>query len=618
MPDRPFTVVTYAASASLAAIALVYFFNPNHLFDSDSSPSSASSRKKGVVGLVNPANDCFINSILQSLAGLGDLRLYLIREVYRRELGDPVVYTCVPTKDKDGKDVDTAKLASLQSGEVTQGLKLMIDRLNERPIYKKSISPWNFVRVLEHAFATRISRTQQDAQELLQVVAERLAEEYHAGREARRRAAQGWESDEDTVIVNDPSKDVANLGDKLKGESQDTQSAEHAPHPSGSFKGASTASFEEEEDGFPLEGQTEATIECQKCHFKPKSSPTNFVMLNLMVPNTSTTTLNDCFDAHFKTEFIDDYKCDKCRLSHAVLVFANELRVACVRSDFEAEFVRSKIEKVQDAVRFDPETPPKDVKLPDISLAPKRRIARSVQVTKFPKVLVVHLSRSVYDPGSSSTKNLAKVSFPEKLALGGLLNRRNYKLLGMVTHKGTHNSGHYESFRRQHLYAPTSTPHRKKDSGPYSAAASPNPSTKQSPSLPSQNDPTTDPGPASKPAENSPPSTDASSTPSTSLNSLDSTSTRPSSGSFSVVKPPPPTTKPDPHDSTILNPSQQPESNPTPKKQSLDLGILRRRRKTSDRWWRISDDKIKECTTGEVLAMQKDVYMLFYEMERGE
>ena len=117
MPDRPLTVLTYAASASLAAIALVYFFNPNHLIDGEASANSASTRKKGVVGLVNPANDCFINCILQSLAGLGDLRLYLIREVHRRELSDPSIYTSVNLKDKNGNQVDSSKLASLQCGE---------------------------------------------------------------------------------------------------------------------------------------------------------------------------------------------------------------------------------------------------------------------------------------------------------------------------------------------------------------------------------------------------------------------------------------------------------------------------------------------------------------------
>ena len=45
---------------------------------------------------------------------------------------------------------------------------------------------------------------------------------------------------------------------------------------------------------------------------------------------------------------------------------------------------------------------------------------------------------------------------------------------------------------------------------------------------------------------------------------------------------------------------------------------LRRRRKPNDRWWRISDEKIKECKTSDVLGMQKEVYLLFYEIEKPE
>jgi ubiquitin carboxyl-terminal hydrolase 16 len=35
--------------------------------------------------------------------------------------------------------------------------------------------------------------------------------------------------------------------------------------------------------------------------------------------------------------------------------------------------------------------------------------------------------------------------------------------------------------------------------------------------------------------------------------------------------------------------------------------------KPHDRWWRISDDRIKESKTSEVLGMQREVYLLFYE-----
>jgi len=44
--------------------------------------------------------------------------------------------------------------------------------------------------------------------------------------------------------------------------------------------------------------------------------------------------------------------------------------------------------------------------------------------------------------------------------------------------------------------------------------------------------------------------------------------------------------------------------------------VVRKKRKkvSNDRWHRISDEKIKEAKTSEVLAMQKEVYLLFYEL----
>lgn len=66
-PEKHVTLA-YAATASLAAVTLVYVFGPTWFIDS--SPGSSKDRKKGVVGLANPANDCFVRkSPLSGVAG---------------------------------------------------------------------------------------------------------------------------------------------------------------------------------------------------------------------------------------------------------------------------------------------------------------------------------------------------------------------------------------------------------------------------------------------------------------------------------------------------------------------------------------------------------------------
>ncbi|KAL9101359.1 MAG: hypothetical protein Q9163_003382 [Psora crenata] len=628
MPDKPLTVFTYAASASLAAIALVYFFHPNYLFDGDSSTATGSTRKKGIVGLSNPANDCFINCILQSLAGLGDLRVYLIRELHRRKLEGQEVYGLVPEKDANGKEINVQKLLSLQKGDVTRGLKDIIDRLNERPIYKKTVSAVGFIRVLERAFGTKISKAQQDAQELLQIVAERLSEEYHAGKNVRKTlrtfARRTKINAEDGGAGKEPSENIQLLKDDIHRESK-----VKVPGLMEEYSNTDIAEDQEsmeEEDGFPLEGQTEARTECQYCHFTPKAKPTTFVMLNLMVPQKPSSSLNDCFDAHFKTEYIDDYKCDKCRLEHAIRVFTETLAKA--KTEEEKLSIETGIQKLKKAIIEDPETVPEGVGLPDIKLAPERKIARHIEIVRFPKVLVIHLSRSIYDLHSSSMKNMAKVTFPEKFPVGGILNRRTYKLLCMVTHKGTHNSGHYETFRRQYSYAPYSNPYSDKTTGPYSTRATPNRSMKPSPNVqPALMSPETElcapdlsPAAAGNISEfpDFSPLSDSRST------TLIQPSPRPVGvhvGSQGTLR-----TKSEGRESPInlttktvpMTRHAAPGFNAQLKSKSVagpDINRAKPKKKAADRWWRISDDKIKECKTIEVLDMKKEVYLLFYEME---
>ena len=723
MPDKPLTVATYAAGASLAAVTLVYVFGPTFFIDGD-----ASARRKGVVGLHNPANDCFINSVLQSLAGLGELRLFLIREVHRRRLDGPAVYA-VPVADAPrDKRLDAGKLEGLRAGLVTRALKDVLDALNERPLQRKTISANGFLRVLERAFRQTISRQQQDAQEFLQIVAERLSDEYQEGRKARNGArkraedaalakleklrladdmpadsnrrdgaddgAQPPDTPETASRGNTPSSSEAgnrrrDMGvpapssqistvppsrtdeagatpksDKAADEKPSADDSQKTEAPPGARPDASP---EPDEPGFPLEGKLESQIECQTCHFKPKPHVSTFVTLTLNVPQQNTT-LGACFDGLFKTEHIDDFKCDRCRLKHAMGVRAGEAERASSQADRAR--IRADMARIEAAMRDDPEKPPEDLALPSIKVAPKRRISRHMRVTAFPRVLAVHLSRSIFDPRSLSRKNSAKVSFPEKLALGGILDRKTYRLLGVVTHWGNHNSGHYESFRRQNLYTPFSTPNTFSPSLAYGAAGTPlasvTPSLDMGTSRPqdppdtprvtavadvSSDMPTADrpsPAPAREPsvtpvsperspvsaaavpspAPSSPPPRDSSDgfislkSLSSSLRRTRSTAATSATRSASAdAKPPSPPTAAASGSEGVIRLGSKRRRRKRVAASAVSATAHARERKQEDRedrWWRISDEKVKEARTHDVLGMQKEVYLLFYELERPD
>ncbi|KAH6636763.1 hypothetical protein F5144DRAFT_193951 [Chaetomium tenue] len=617
MPDKTLKVVTYAAGASLAAITLVYVFAPTYFLDGDASTSGSaafSTRKKGVVGLSNPANDCFINSVLQALAGLGDLRLYLIREIHRRSLDDQSVYAQLVPADilaqiedekalpRFGKDIPNWKLDGLQRGSVTRGLKEILDALNERPIHKKTISAARFVKVLEEAFRQRISRQQQDAQEFLQVVAERLCDEYHAGRRARWLARHAAALDGEPSMARAAVAEILDsgmpqlLGHASQGGLPVLEPLVGAPKnevegDNGREEGTDT---EEEEEGFPLEGRFESQIQCLTCGFKPRPTASTFCTLTLNVPRVSSTTLGACFDDMFKTEYIDDFKCEKCRLLHALSILESDAQ----RSS--SETVRAKaqaaVEKLRHAIETDPEKPPEDVQLPDSQSAPKRRITRHIRLTEFPKVLAIHLSRSIFDAGYSSQKNSAKVAFPEQLPLGGLLQQRKYKLLGVVTHKGSHHSGHYESFRRQNIYPPFSNPNTFQASEAYSRRPSPAPTPRLEADGPLSEIPTA-PASAQEVSANGinvdvPPFPDPGAAAAGSSRSSFSDNLR------SKEKP--------------AETRDHPASAPSGRRA---LAEKSKSRKQQARWWRISDEKIKEASTRDVLNMQREVYLLFYEIE---
>jgi ubiquitin carboxyl-terminal hydrolase 16 len=629
MPEKPLTIATYAAGASLAAITLVYVFGPTFLLDEG---QSSSSRKKGVVGLSNPANDCFINSVLQALAGLGDLRLYLIREVHRRTLDGPEVYKyraeeADKAQEKIAKGAklgdQSQKFEGLQRGVVTQALKVFLDQLNERPIYRKTITAQPFVVALEKAFRTRISRQQQDAQEFLQVIAERLCEEYHAGQRARKASRKRLQSQLDspipTITAMSESQDLAEKAGGSVGGNVDSNEKEEQERKLG---GDEDDEEDEDEEGFPMEGTIESYIECSHCGFTPKASTSTFVTLTLHVPQKSSTSLSSCFDGIFKTEHIDDFRCDRCRLTHALEVKASLL--ARSTSDEDRKTLSADIDAIKHAIEADPENPPETASLPPISSAPKRRIARHMRISTFPKILAIHLSRSIYNPASYSTKNMAKVSFPEYLPLGSLSNRVKYRLLATVMHKGGHNSGHYESLRRQSQALspqPFSTPASFGTEGIYSRSGSPNPSAVQSPNLSSMDLVEKKNGDS----QTSPISPTGTVSAASGIESRLSSSIRSPTASPSHLSPssPSPSLSGSAHTSSgntapTSNTPSQGSGTEAPKTGNpvKNLSKKRLKKKHDNRWWRISDDRVREAKTSDVLGMQREVYLLFYELER--
>lgn len=578
----------------------------------------------------------------------------------------------------------------------------MLDKLNERPLHRKTISTRDFIYELERVFRSRISRNQQDAQEFLQIVAQTLAEEYEAQEKVRLMVREveekeveedeeeegeedkedgedkeeGEEKEKENVKVevekqeDDTSEEsfevVAAVDEEGQGaevdistvesvkstteepestatepstpetsndegETSSTETGKELPKPKpkhipldakikelGKEEAEEAKKDKKKEEpkipefGMPMEGKLESGIQCLVCGFEPKPTGSTFVVLTLNVPMKSSATLDDCFNEHLSTEFIDDFQCAKCKLVKTIAV--QEKKLATTKDEKEASALRDSLKTLNDCLETNPEEIPKDTLLPPPKLTTvKSRIAKRTYFAHCPNVLAIHLSRSIFD--YYSRKNSCKVAFPEELSLGPLLNRSKYKLLGLITHRGSHDSGHYECYRRQNSHPPPySTPMMMPM--PKGEVATPiTPATALETSVSQIQTPmTATPGVTQvNSEEKSGESSNGSSTPaaSTSVSASASASALQLDDKKNGVAT---------ATGSVLSLNGEKVAATAAGKVKADTLSLKsfpskgkKNKGVDSRWWRISDDSVKEVKTGDVLGLQKEVYLLFYE-----
>jgi ubiquitin carboxyl-terminal hydrolase 16 len=183
------------------------------------------------------------------------------------------------------------------------------------------------------------------------------------------------------------------------------------------------------------------------------------------VPSKWTCELGECLNSVLTSDQIPDYACPSCTLE-------NTLHALELIPTKPAPLLRatSRLRALQNQLK-DPQHAPLDIDTVKLPPSVKWQTAK-VPATKktvlsaAPKVLVLHLVRSVYERGYGAGRNGCEVDFEEDIGVAvdgedveirrieevvedDEEYRESYRLMSVVTHRGGHDSGHYICYRRR-------------------------------------------------------------------------------------------------------------------------------------------------------------------------
>ncbi|KAJ1752171.1 ubiquitin-specific protease ubp1 [Coemansia sp. RSA 990] len=439
------------ASVGFASLMALGLLSLSSIQGSNSSSKRRTGRRKQgrrrrkvyLRGLYNLGNTCFLNSTLQSLASLNAFNLY--------------VKQCIELLAESNGD-------SVDAGIVIQ-LNKVLDQLEPRDSHVKALSPRDLISSLSYKGQWIASRNEQDAQELFQMLSSTL--------QTVARKADG--SLLGALNTNQP---IGNGFISTNHQQQQQQAAD--------AKQERRVSNPAPEN--PLLGMAASRTACVRCGYIEAIRHSTFDNLSLTVPRAHVTTIEECLAMYTAMDRLDDFCCRHCSIVATLARVKRDLaeyQTQPANSDRSSKKAKRMVAQLseqqhmlEEALANNPEAELKGIEL---SRPPPSTSTRQTMIARPPKILALHLSRSIYLPTGGTAKNPACVRLERLLDISPFtttghistiasapisgpslaassysreslaeIRRRNclYLLNAVVVHSGAHDSGHFYAYRR--------------------------------------------------------------------------------------------------------------------------------------------------------------------------
>lgn len=455
----------------------------------NSDPQYKKQYKKAIIrggfpgGLQNDGNTCFMNSVLQSLASSNEFMEFLKsftiteNEINKVPFSTSLFKLLSELNYKHGETIPTYKTNGL--------LKVMTDGPNK------------------HLF---MGYNQEDAQEFYQSVLKQVEKEYVDLIKNKIINDDDNDNDSDSdnssLVNNNNNENKKKLTDK---EKEELRKKLYVPFSNDLITGIDQlghlgdvfvpveqydpADFSNNDKYLPfklitpVDGLQCDRIGCIECGEMGgiRYSVTSGLGLNLPLDgaNKSRFTLQELIDEWTKKEIIDGVECNRCGLlfmKSKIFEKINELNLKDEINEKLLILLNKRIVEIDSALNNKSISDEIYKKLHSENNLKKSQKVKQSFLARPPPLLCIHINRSVFDPITYMVKkNPAKIDFPMELDLSDFTatsndinmdgrlefrkqddicqqikyNKLKYKLKSVVSHFGTHNYGHYISFRKE-------------------------------------------------------------------------------------------------------------------------------------------------------------------------